>query len=63
MGLSIVMGDTPKWMVGLFHGKPDRSKWMITRGTPMTQETSLFQETSMCDFIGLVENIFTARSR
>ena len=38
--ISIAM-EVPK-MDGLVHGKSHRSKWMITRGTPMTQETSIW---------------------
>ena len=32
--------DTPVWMV--YSGKSHRSKWMITRGTPSHQETSIW---------------------
>ena len=31
---------TPQWLVGVFQGKSHRSKWMMTRGTPMTMEIS-----------------------
>ena len=33
-------GDTPK-MESLFHGNPNL-KWMTTGGTPMTQDTSIW---------------------
>ena len=36
----LVMGD-PQELAGLLHGTSHRSKWMMTRGTPMTQETSV----------------------
>ena len=40
MAVSINRG-TPKWMV---HNGKNLLKWMMTRGTPMTQET---QETTI----------------
>ena len=31
-----------RWMVTIFHGKSQSKKWMMTRGTLMTSESSIF---------------------
>ena len=39
------MGGTPLSLDGFIRENPN-PKWMINRGTPMTQETSIFHPTS-----------------
>ena len=41
-GMEETLVGSPMVPDGVFHGKCHRSKWMMTRGTPMTQETPIW---------------------